>query len=662
MNARPSRDAAWLALVWLGPLLLAAGLANAALWGEWRSGRAGELLLIALVVLGPGAWIARRTKASLASVLLVAWLALLAVFAGPLPMAATGLFALACVAVGGLVGPQAPLAQQGLVGSLVLAGALGWLLQVPMHYPAVYWLACAALVAWRRHHLAGAFRDAKAGWQSAVSGSPRGAAFALVVLGLASTGCWPPTLQFDDLAYHLGLPWQLQSDAAYLPDPRVQVWALAPWATDVLQAVAQVMAGQEARGAVNGAWLAVLASGAWRLCRQLGAGPRAAWLSVALVASLPFTAALAGGMQTELATAAALLWLAVLVAGPAQGGLRLWVLAAILAGGLVAIKTTAAAMACVLLLWALMRHPWPSPARIVLVIGVGLAVASSSYVFAYAISGNPVLPLFNAWFGSPYFPLTNTLDLRWQSGFNAALPWNMTFHTHRFGESFDGGGGFALVALAGAWLAALLHRDLRALALAASAVAVIPLVPVQYLRYAYPGLVLLVPVLVVAGSRAAPASFAWLAVGLCVLNLGFQANSQWMLRTGLLKQTVLALGDDAPLFERYAPERRLAAMIRARQPEGRNVIYLSPTRTPFAEFGRRGRSPSWYAPRLQEDALLAERDDTGAAWAQLLANQQVGEIILTPAEATAAQRRGLERLGATHRATVGDAQWWSLPE
>lgn len=36
----------------------------------------------------------------------------------------------------------------------------------------------------------------------------------------------------------------------YRPDPRVQVWALAPWATDVLQAVPQVMSGQEARGPV----------------------------------------------------------------------------------------------------------------------------------------------------------------------------------------------------------------------------------------------------------------------------------------------------------------------------------------------------------------------------------------------------------------------------
>ena len=45
-----------------------------------------------------------------------------------------------------------------------------------------------------------------------------------------------------DVVYHLGLPWQLQDTARYAMDPVLQVWALAPWAGDVLQGVAQVLA------------------------------------------------------------------------------------------------------------------------------------------------------------------------------------------------------------------------------------------------------------------------------------------------------------------------------------------------------------------------------------------------------------------------------------
>src|SRR5690606_19666183 len=124
--------------------------------------------------------------------------------------------------------------------------------------------------------------------------------------------------------------------------------------------------------------------------------------------------------------------------------------------------------------------------------------------------------------------------------FNALLPWDMTFHSSRYGELFDGGGGFVLVALAGAWAVSLLHRDLRPLALAALAALVIPLVPLQYLRYAYPAMVLLVPIALVAWARVAPYRLAWLGVGLCLLNLAFQSSSHWMLRTGAVKQTVLA--------------------------------------------------------------------------------------------------------------------------
>lgn len=662
MDARVLTRHARPAVTWLGPALLVAGLFNRELWSQWHSGRMGELLVIALVAFATCRGLARRLNVAEASLQVLFWLALLVVFAGPVAVLATALFLLACLAVGSKVFPRAPVALQGLTGAIVVAGVMGWLLQVPIHYAAVYLLACVAVVALRRRALADTLRAAKSQWDEAVSASPRWAVFALVVLGLASTGSWLPTVQFDDLAYHLGLPWQLQTEAVYRPDPRLQVWALAPWLTDILQAIPQVMSGREARGPVNLAWLAALGCGVWQLCRQFGAVPSVAWLAVALVASLPLTAGLAGGMHTELPTAAALVWLAVVVSASPAGGTGFWVRTAILAAGLVAMKTTAAAMAAVLVFLALLRHPWPRPGHILMVMGIGLALASSSYAFSYLLTGNPVLPLFNGWFGSPYFALSNTLDLRWQAGFDAALPWDLTFHTHRYGESFDGGGGFLLVALAGAWLVSLVHRDLRALAVVAGLVLVIPLVPVQYLRYAYPGIVLLVPVAVVAVGRSLPSSVTVLAVALCVLNLAFQVNSHWMLRTGVLKQAVLAFGKDAPVFDQYAPERTLAALIREQSPAARNVLFLSTEQPWFTELGQRGRSPSWYAPGLQAAAQAADRDASGGAWVRLIAQEQVGEIVLRRSQVGDAQLRALQELRGRHRATVGDAEWWSLPD
>src|SRR3546814_17109986 len=115
-----------------------------------------------------------------------------------------------------------------------------------------------------------------------VTASPRAATCAVLLLGIASTGAWSPTLQYDDLAYHLGLPWQLMQHGRYGLDPSHQVWALAPWAGDTLQAVAQVVAREEARSALHVAWLAATAAGLWRLGALLCLHPAMRWATAAL--------------------------------------------------------------------------------------------------------------------------------------------------------------------------------------------------------------------------------------------------------------------------------------------------------------------------------------------------------------------------------------------
>lgn len=61
----------------------------------------------------------------------------------------------------------------------------------------------------------------------------------------------------------------------------------------------------------------------------------------------------------------------------------------------------------------------------------GLLMAGSSHVYAGVFTGNPVLLLFNDWFGSPWFPADNFLDARWDAGFGMDL----TDHTRRQEQS-----------------------------------------------------------------------------------------------------------------------------------------------------------------------------------------------------------------------------------
>lgn len=647
-------------LLWLGVPLCLIGLASTGIAAQWRGGRFAELLVLALVSLAAAVVLRRTVRWRLASGLAVVWLLALLFFVGIVPAAATALLGLAAVSLGGLIDRRAPVALQLACGLVLIGGALGWLLPVPLHYRAVYLAMALGAVAWRWRVLLATWREATLAWRQSIDAAPRTAAFAVLALGVATTACWLPTLQADDVVYHLRLPWQLTLQHRYPLEPSLHIWSLAPWLADVLQAVPQVIAGAEARGSVNALWIAMTAAGVWRLGTALGTNARSAWLAVALYASLPLTAGLASGMQTEAPTAALLVWLVWAIVDREEArSRRLWI-GAILLGGLLALKLASAAFALLLLPLALWTHRrLPGVLATLAAVGVALVLAGSSYAYAAWTARNPFLPLFNAWFQSPYYDGANFDDPRWHAGFDAALPWNLTFHTERYLEAFAGGGGFVLIALAGAWVLALTTRRTAAIAIAASALLALPLLPMQYLRYVFPALVLMLPVLSLIAFRFDPRRAAWLLLGVCVLNFAFQANSFWLLRIGLVKMTIKEAGDDTVVFRTYAPERELLAIIR--NTPHRNVLALDPDRPNVAELGLQGRSISQYDRSLRNAAQQAADDPTGDAWAQLLRRTEISDVLVRPASATPAQQAALTQVGAVRQQVAGDLEWWRIP-
>lgn len=657
------KDRLYVLLPWLGALLLAAGLLSTPLLSAWPDSRTGELAVLALATAGLAHLVRRIASCRYATALLGIWLLLLLLFAGPVAGVAALAMLLAALCIGLGLFPQQPPGLQASAGLVVLAALLGWSLQLPIHFPWIHAAGCLALLAWQRHALLATVASARQHWSRAASAAPRSAALAVMVLGLASTACWLPTLQYDDLAYHLRLPWQLMEHGYYQPVPEHQVWAMAAWGGDVLQAMAQVMARGEARGPLNAVWLALLGSGAWQLATRLGGGDSARWLASALVASLPLTAGLAAGMQTELPSAAILLWLCVWVAQPSRQDRSVWPGIALLFGGLLASKPTAAAIALPVLAWALARHRWP-PLRPATFALAGLfLVGCSSYVQAWVLTGNPLLPLFNASFQSPYFPPVDFADTRYHAGFGISLPWDLTFHSADYYESHAGAAGVVLVALAGFWLAALLRPATRGFALVALVALLLPLLPMQYLRYAYPGMVLLCVLAAACLHRTLdPRPAHWLAgllVAICLLNLAWQANGYWMLRNGAVKLRLKHPLDDAPLFARYAPERALADAIRRKGTADGTVLVWDARDAYYAEFGRRGRTVSWYAPALQQQAAEADADPSAQRWLALLREQHVRHVI-TPDILPPVRQLALERACAQLRQQSGSRQWWQL--
>jgi len=646
-------------LVWAGMLLCVTGLGLHRLWTELPFPRFFEHVLLGLLALAC-AWPLRRFGgASWAAAIAVVWLGGLVVFTGPLPMLSMVLLAATAVALGSLLLPG-PVALP--IGLALIAGSLGWLLPLPVHHRASYVLACIVLVGWRHAAVADAWRSARAVFTQTALEVPRTAAAAMLLLGLASTGTWLPTMQYDDVVYHLGLPFQLQDSGRYALEPMLQVWTLAPWGGDVLQGVAQVMAGGEARGALNALWLCIAGGGVHALTKSLGGDAARIWWGVALLASLPMTMLLAGGMQTELPAMAYLPVLALLVLRePGSGSLPRGLLAgAVLFGALCGLKTMHAAVALPVLVWAVWRHRahlrwrWLPAALLVAVV-----VGGSSYAYAWWVAGNPVLPLLNDWFRSPFFPASDFIDPRWNGGLDADVLWDISFDSERYFEAFDGGFGFVLVALAGAWLLALRDTRTRGLAGVASIGVLLPLLPLQYARYLQPALVLLLPALVVAYPRMRHGAIAFWS--LCALNLAFATNAGWMLRTGALKQVVRDLGRDTRTLQRFMPERVLAARVRDSDPSGL-VLVLPETSLALAELGTRARNMVWYSPAWQSEALRAANDSSGQAWARLLAGNRIRHVILHAASVKPAQRAGLQQAGAVQAGVVGDAQWWRIPD
>lgn len=648
------------ALVWAGAVAAAVGAVATHLHWQVPFPLLGDNLLLALAALLL-AWPMRRFLGwSWATAIGTTWLAALVALTGVVPAAAVALLVAAAAALGGrVVGDARPLPAL-LCGMALIAATVGWTVSLPVHYWWVHAPLLAVAVAWRRKALLGQLASCAKGWHGAVAAAPRAAAASVLMLGVASSAAWLPTLHYDDLAYHLGMPWQLMLHGRYALDPSQQAWALAPWSGDALHAVAQVVARTEARPALNIAWFAMTAAGLWQLCRLCGVRPALRWAAPALFASLPMTSSLLGSMQTETFASAVTIGLAILVIDTSGPGTRRLLAGTLLFGLLCGLKPLHVVAGLLLAAWAgwRQRGSLPSPLALAAMLVLVVAVGGSSYVQAWFVAGNPVLPLFNSMFESPWFDPVDFADPNWHQGLDIQTLWRMTFDTDAYVEGWDGAMGLTLVAMAGAWLLAFRHPPARGLAVCATAALLLALLPMQYARYLHPSLVLLLPALVAGIGVLPPMRSAVLVAGLCVANLALQPNAHWILRGGGVMQALRCLGDDTKLFEAYAPERALAAAIRERAPDTGPVLVLS---NPFhAEFAGRGRTVSWYSPRLFKAGGIAGLKADGSGWEALLRDEGIAEVILDPTRLTPAQRAGLERVHARRAMVAGGTEWWRI--
>lgn len=656
-----SRQFRWQAcLLWPGVLLLVVGFVAERSWRSLPLPRALETLLLGLAAWGLAVLLQRLLRLSLASALLIIFLAALTCCVGVLPVLATlilaaGGFSLACAIA--TASDAATITTVAGIG--MLAGILGWLLPFPVHYRLVYFLLLLLLCGIGRKHCQAALRKGSAAWRAGVEASPAIAAFAALVVGLASAGCWLPSVQFDDLAYHLGLPSQLAALGYYRMDVHSQIWALAPWSGDIVQAIAQLLAGEEARGAVDAFWLLAAAALTWQLAAALDAPVFARWLSVALFASLPLTAALVGGMQAELPAAAASLALALTVAtAPKSANFRHLLLFAILAGFLLGLKTGFIAIILPLCAWLAWRWRGQWSSRMAIAgIALTLVVCGSSYAYAEMLTGNPLFPLLNGFFHSPLFGTQNLADARWSLPVRWDIAWQLTFHTHDYLEGWDGAAGFSLLGLLGAVLVALTLPRLRGLTAVGVVAFIVVIAAVPYFRYAYPALLLLTPTAVAAVVGVTSRRSAMvLLLALTVLNLAYQSCSYWTLHIGGVKRRVTHLSSELAMA-RLAPERILIRSAHE-QDAAAHVLLCSPDAPFAAELAGLGFATAWYDPELKAARELADADSRGDGWRALFARTTARYAI---SRATKSAGLAAALTDAQLLQQIESMQLWKLP-
>ena len=207
-------------------------------------------------------------------------------WAGFAAIAATGFVLLAGLALGSLLGDLGSETTliRWVAGLGILAAGVGWTLPFPIHFAPTWIILLSALVWWRRDSIRDSLRDLQLELRGAIDSAPLLAFACSLILILASAPAWLPVVMPDDLHYHLTLLYELREFGHSRFDVGTQVWALAPWSTDVLHALVSLISNREAHGVLNVAWLVAATLLVRSLGAQMGLSSRFSWLAAMLYA------------------------------------------------------------------------------------------------------------------------------------------------------------------------------------------------------------------------------------------------------------------------------------------------------------------------------------------------------------------------------------------
>lgn len=468
-----------------------------------------------------------------------------------------------------------------------------------------------------------------------------------ILLGVICRLALFPTVFFDDNALHLGMWTQLSYRHVYGFDVVTQIWEVAPFAVDLLHAILSMLAGEDARSALNLFFLAFLLRQLWVILRHFALTESDRLLIILLFVSTPLVGNQLASLQTEL-------FLALLMTSgtrlvlDADDGWNLIQSAAILAVAAMccATKLPGAYMGALLVFAAVIKL-WSTRDKgsqpLTLVRGILIAgficalgvLAFNSYFTAWRITGNPLFPLYNGIFKSPYYEAVNFSDSRWILGFSFMNYLRAFFSTSLFFETQDFVAGFQYLFLLPLGIIVMLKR----VSLATVCLILLPLLGfglvmfsvTQYLRYLFPVIPLAAAVIGILLARGQSdnrmlAHGSRLAIVMCMMpNLYFYPGIVWLFQ--LPASSAYNAEERAALIESYAPVRALNSYLNEQAP-GSRVLY--PEETPHgATLNGEPVYVTWYSPSVLARASLIR---TEADVATFLEEEQIDFVITYTAD------------------------------
>ena len=214
-----------------------------------------------------------------------------------------------------------------------------------------------------------------------------------------------PELQPDALYYHLGLVNEYARLGAF-PN-RIDFYGVLPQGMEMLYLFAFTFGGHSAAKLAHFAFLAATPPVMVAIGRRLGLSDRVSWLGAAFYVCAPVVGISATCAYTDGAlVCAGLAAFYFLLAWKQEDEARYLIPAGLLAGFCYAIKLSAIvvpALAVGFVLFECRRRPRVALARGALCAAAALAVIAPWMIRAVVLTGNPLAPLFNAWFPNPYF-------------------------------------------------------------------------------------------------------------------------------------------------------------------------------------------------------------------------------------------------------------------